>query len=396
MEIIMSATMDALPRSSPVWTWLRRAGLIVSMMLLTAMMLLGGAGQVKDPLVMVALGLTYLFINTLFVLMVVTGKTDRYRSILFVAMAVLFVVSFIANLIEVRGSMALTQEDMLQGKTPFCHMVIPMTLIPAALTRTIIFPGSLLEGFASIASMIVIWLGVSLALGRGFCSWGCFFGGMDEGFSKILRKPVIRKIAGYWTYFPYALLGVVALWSAATLAPQYCAWFCPFKTVTEFEAVTTTTAAIQAGIFVSLFAGLVVVLPTLTKRRIQCGLFCPMGAFQSFTNKVNVFDVRIAKDACNQCQKCVRACPTFSLDDQSLESGKPKMSCMKCGKCVDNCPKGAITYHVKGTPCGSRPKAARMLFVFPAFLFLATFGGGMIIDGIHRILLLVTTGRMIH
>jgi len=37
-----------------------------------------------------------------------------------------------------------------------------------------------------------------------------------------------------------------------------------------------------------------------------------------------------------------------------------------------------------------------MLFVFPAFLFLATFGGGMIIGGIYRILLLVTTGRMIH
>ena len=392
----MNATMDALPRPSPVWMWLRRAGLIVSMMLLTAMMLLGGAGQVKDPLVLIALGVTYLFINALFALMVVTGKTDRYRSILFVAMAVLFVVSFIANLVEVRGSMALTQEDMLQGKTPFCHMVIPMTLIPAALTRTIIFPGSLLEGFASIASMVVIWIGVSLALGRGFCSWGCFFGGMDEGFSKVLRKPVLRKIAGYWTYFPYALLGVVALWSAVTLAPQYCAWFCPFKTVTEFEAVTTTTAAIQAGIFVSLFAGLVVVLPVLSKRRIQCGLFCPMGAFQSFTNKVNVFDVRIRKDACNRCQKCVRDCPTFSLDAQSLESGQPKMSCMKCGKCVDNCPKGAITYHVKGTPCGSRPMAARMLFVFPAFLFLATFGGGMIIGGIYRILLLVTTGRMIH
>ena len=392
----MSATTDVLPGPSPVWTWLRRSGLIVSMLLLTAMMLLGGAGQVRDPLVLAALGITCLFVNALFVLMVVTGKTDRYRSILFVAMAVLFVISFIANLIEVRGSMALTQEDMLQGKTPFCHMVIPMTLIPAALTRTIIFPGSLLEGFASIASMLVIWIGVSLALGRGFCSWGCFFGGMDEGFSKVLRKPVLRKIAGYWTCFPYALLGVVALWSAATLAPQYCAWLCPFKTVTEFEAVTTTTAAIQAVVFVSLFAGLVVVLPALTKRRIQCGLFCPMGAFQSFTNKVNVFDVRISKEACNGCQKCVRACPTFSLDEGSLESGKPKMSCMKCGKCVDNCPKGAITYHVKGTPCGSRPKAARMLFVFPAFLFLATFGGGMIIDGIHRILLLVTTGRMIH
>jgi len=163
--------------------------------------------------------------------------------------------------------------------------------------------------------------------------------------------------------------------------------------VTEYNEVTSTRTAIQAVIFVSLFAGLVVVLPTLTKKRTQCGLFCPMGAFQSVTNKIDAFTIRIDRARCTDCQRCVQACPTFSLDKESIAAGKPKITCCKCGKCIDACTKGAIGYRIKGT--ASPPERARLLFLYPAFIFLATIGGGMIVDGLHRILLLVTTGRMI-
>jgi ferredoxin len=67
----------------------------------------------------------------------------------------------------------------------------------------------------------------------------------------------------------------------------------------------------------SLFFALVVALPILSRRRTQCGLFCPMGAF--------------------------RICPTFSIDAASLDRGVPRLSCCKCGRCVDECPKGAAT-----------------------------------------------------
>jgi polyferredoxin len=367
--------------------------LSLPVLLLTAVLLLGGPTAPRSPLVLISVLATYVFINALFYLMVRTGRTDRYRAALFVTMAVTFVIGFIANLIEMRGSMALTSSDMAAGETPFCHMVIPMTIIPAALTQTIIFPGHMLGGFAPVAAMVVLWLGVSLAIGRGFCSWGCFFGGLEDGFSRILKRPVLRKIASYWTYLPWAVLAAVVVIGAATLSPTYCEWLCPFKTVTEFNAVTSTRTAIQAVIFVSLFAGLVVVLPTLTKKRTQCGLFCPMGAFQSATNKVDPFTLRIDRSRCTDCQRCVQACPTFSLDKDAVAAGKPKVTCCKCGKCVDACTRGAITFHVKGT--AAPPERARLLFLYPAFIFLATIGGGMIVGGLHRVLLLITTGRMV-
>ncbi|MCX5808792.1 MAG: 4Fe-4S binding protein [Proteobacteria bacterium] len=363
------------------------------MMVLTFVMLSGGRMS-DDPKKMVAFAITFLFVNILFFLMIRTGKTDKYRSILFISYAVCFVISFITHLIELRGSMAISGANMVEGLTPFCHIVIPMTLIPAALTKTIIFPGTIIGGFASIASMFVLWIGASLALGRGFCSWACFFGGLDDGFSRIFKKPLIKNINLKWTYLPYAVLFVVVVTAALTLSPTYCEWLCPYKTVTEFVEVTSVKILMQTIIFVSLFIALVIVLPLLTKRRTQCGLFCPFGAFQSFTNKVNAFEVRIDQEKCVKCKRCLQVCPTFSVDEGSINEGKMRITCTKCGKCVDACPKKAIFFHVKCTPLNSTLDRYRVFFLYPAFLFLTTMAGNNIQDAIVKTIRLLTTGSM--
>ncbi len=364
------------------------------MLLLSLLMFLGGGGIPRDPLRLIPLFITLALVNALFYLMIYTGKTDRYRAIFFVTMSVLFVVSFIAHFMEARGSMSINEAEMIKGRTPFCHMVIPMTLIPAALTKTIIFPGSILGPY-SIATMFALWIGASIALGRGFCGWGCFFGGLEDGFSRIRKKPLLRRIDKRWTYLPYAVLGATVLFSAALLSPVYCEWLCPFKTVTEFAKVDSFKTLLQMVLFTSLFAGLVVVLPILTRRRTQCGLFCPMGAFQGFTNKINPFEIRIMRADCKDCGKCARECPTFSLNEEAIALGGTRLSCMKCGKCVDQCPTGAVQYHIKGTAISANPFRARMLFIYPAFLFLAVFGGSMVQDGLYRLLLLFTSGSMV-
>jgi polyferredoxin len=365
------------------------------MIIITSMML--SAGKVPtDTAHLIAFILTFFLVNAIFFLMIRTGETDRWRSILFVIYAVCFVISFITNLIEVRGSMAVSQADMIEGLTPFCHIVIPMTLIPAALTKTIIFPGTILGTKHAIAGMFILWIGSSLALGRGFCSWFCFFGGMDDGFSRLFRKARVKNVNPKWTYLPYAVLLLIVLGSAITLAPFYCEWLCPFKTVTEYPAITSAKTVIQAIIFISLFIALVMVLPALTRRRTQCSLFCPMGAFQSFTNKINVFEVRVDPEKCIKCNKCIQTCPTFSISEETMAKGKTAMTCMKCGKCIDACKQKAIFYHIKGTPLDvGKAEIYRRLFLYPAFIFLATMSGGFVQDAIVKIIKLITTGSMI-
>ena len=96
------------------------------------------------------------------------------------------------------------------------------------------------------------------------------------------------------------------------------------------------------------------------------------------------------------CKRCIQVCPVFSLTDDSLKTGRPTMTCVRCGKCVDVCPKGAISYHIKGTPINVRSNVARMLFLYPAFSMLAIISGGMIDDALYRIVLLLTTGSIVH
>jgi ferredoxin-type protein NapH len=340
--------------------------------------------------------LTFSFLVFLFFMMLFTGKTDRYRAWGFVTLALFFALTFIVNLIEARGSMTFSEEELIACEIPFCHIVTTMIIIPIALTNSIIFPGTIIGGFASISSMLIIVIGVSLALGRGFCSWGCFYGGWDDGTSRFAKKPKIKKINPVFRWISFAVLIIVALLSAVSLNPVYCDWLCPFKTVTEFEKVTSFTVFMKTVVFVSLFLSLVIILPVLTGKRIQCTTLCPMGALLSLTNKINAFDVRIDKERCSNCEKCVKACPTLSLSNEDLIAGRPSITCMKCGKCIDSCSKSALHYHIKGTPVDKNYSWARNLFLYPAFLLLVVFLGGTMQNGIMLIIHLIKTGSLIN
>ncbi len=330
-----------------------------------------------------------LFMTLLFFLMMRTGKTYRWRRYFFVALGFLFPVGFIASLIHLRGSMSISLEHMLGGNTPFCHMVIPMILIPAALARTVIFPGSILPTASnphSVAVMIGLWLAFTLVLGKAWCSYACFFGGIEEGFAALPKHIRVRKIDPRLRLVPWALLIVVAVLSAALFEPVYCLWLCPFKAVTEYPAVTGVKTAIQMGVFITLFIGLIVVLPFLTKKRTQCGFFCPFGAFQSLFNKVNLFEIRFDRTKCVNCTLCQTACPTMALSAESIREGKTLLNCMKCGACVDSCKKGAAVWHLKGTAVAVKSERARLLFLYGAWALATMLGGSIIANSLATIL----------
>jgi len=359
------------------------------MFLITFMFMTGGKPNFSDPVSALAILTSFLLVNVLYFFMHYTGKTDRYRAILFIIFALSLSYTLIHNMLEVRKSMSFSQADILECKIPFCHLVIPMMILPAVFTKSIIFPGSIIGGFANISSMVVLWLVATLVLGRGFCSWGCFYGGWDDGFSRIRKKPVIKKISELWKWMPFAVLIMVTLSAAMSMMPTYCSWICPFKAVTEFEQVTSVESATKAGIFLSLFGGLVVVLPVMTRKRIQCSFLCPLGAINSLSNKITPFTVKINKDDCNECFKCVEVCPLYALTPEDIKAGKVSLFCSKCGKCVDACSKKAIHYGIKGIPAGTMKNFSRNLFLFVSFLFMAIFSAGSIISTFQGLLKLI-------
>jgi polyferredoxin len=331
--------------------------------------------------------ITAIFMTALFYMMMRTGSTYRWRRIFFVSLGILFPVGFIYNIVSVRGTMGIPIEEMIAGRTPFCFMPIPLLILPAALTRTLVFPGS----FSSVsghgmATMVGIWLALTLVIGKGWCSYACFFGGIEEGVAAIPPRARIRKLDPRWRYIPWAVLLAMVLLSLALFEPAYCMWLCPFKSVSEYVAARNTVGLVQNVIFILLFAGLVIVLPFLTKKRTQCSWFCPFGAFQSIFNKISIFEMKIDKERCKPCLLCRNACPNLSLSKESVARGETLLSCMKCGACVDACPRGAMVWHIKGTGIQAKSEPARLMFLYGAWAMAIMFGGSIIAEGLAVIL----------
>jgi ferredoxin-type protein NapH len=378
---------------APAYRGITRSALLTLPIALWSLLMFTPTFQSSSPNLHIGAVAVIVFMTGLFFMMMRTGTTYRWRRIFFVALGFLFPVGFITQLIAARGTMSIPIERMVSGDTPFCFMVTPSLILPAAFARTIVFPGSILPTATnphSIAVMIGLWFAFTLVMGKAWCSYACFFGGIEEGFAGIAKRAKIRKLDPRLRLIPWAILLFVVLVSAAIYEPVYCMWLCPFKTVTEFPAVRSLTSALQFVVFIVLFAVLVVVLPFLTKKRTQCGFFCPFGAFQSIFNKINPFEIRFNREKCVDCTLCQSACPTMALSAESIREGKTLLNCMKCGACVDSCKKDAAVWHLKGTEVAVKPERARLLFLYGTWAMATMFGGSVLANS------LATTLHLIH
>ena len=354
-----------------------------------------------------ALFLIFLFVRMTFSEHKKIGSGVIYRRIFQTVFAVGFCIAFISDLYSERGSMAITSQALSNSELPFCHIAIPQVLLPLLVTKNIIFPARIAGHYAAVSSMILIWLVCTLTLGRGWCSWVCFYGGWEEGFSHVAKKQRLKLLPKNKELreFHFGFLFFIILASLCELACIYCEWFCPFKLVTEFSPINSIPSLIATVMFIGLFLGLVVVLPILTKKRTQCSTLCPFGAFASLTDRFSLFQMKIDTQKCTGCMKCASVCPFSAIDIKTIQDkkGHPELTCAKCGECVAACPQKAITYSLRFSKntcgCGhnqAKPKTAvgrifqellhpAQLFRFAAFTFAVIMSSDFMIKSLNLV-----------
>ncbi|OGR41925.1 MAG: hypothetical protein A2X35_11500 [Elusimicrobia bacterium GWA2_61_42] len=301
-----------------------------------------------------------------------TGRVSFYRRIFFSVSALAFLAHFKLSLFS-RIFEASCFKD-----TPFCHIAIAPNFLNYLYQQYLAFMsgGWKLWGPLTLGAA---WIFITLAIGRAWCSWACFYGGIDDGLSALPRRPLLK--GGSWALklrdLPAALLAFMLLVSFAYTLPVYCLWLCPFKLTDVFMDAGAATHRLQYALMALALAALVIG-PLLTKKRVFCSYLCPFAAWQAFWGRVNPFRITVDREHCSGCLVCATACPMTAI--KCGPDGRPEVLpyCNLCGECLGACPSGGFRYTLLGLDLPAAGPAARLLtaqnfFVFSALTLGAVF-----------------------
>ncbi len=272
-----------------------------------------------------------------------TCRVSFYRRIFFSGLALSFLVHFKLSLLSKIFDSSCFKD------TPFCHIAIASSFFNYMYQQYL----ALMSGDWRLwgpLSLAFAWLFFTLVIGRAWCSWACFYGGIDDGLSSLPKKALVKTgaLAGKFRDFPAALLIFLLLISLAYMLPVYCLWLCPLKMTSAFlDPGDALIRKVQLGLM--LFALIILLAgPLLTKKRTFCSFLCPFGAWQAFWGRLNPFRVVVDEGKCNACWECFDSCPMFAI--RAGHDGKPEVSayCNLCGECLAACPSGGLRYSVFG------------------------------------------------
>jgi ferredoxin len=223
-----------------------------------------------------------------------------------------------------------------------------------------------------LAGGFLIVLLLTLFTGRTYCSFLCPLGIAQDLTSRIGGK-IRKKFRRYgfkkpFTILRYALLAitliVTMIWGIymITLLDPY-GIFARFMTyfakpvvivinnflariLGKFDIYTLSNITIKSfpliiyaipAAFFLLIGGL-----SLTKGRLYCNMFCPLGTFLGLISKVSFLRIQFDESACTRCGRCAVRCKSSCID--FLKADVDVSRCVSCFNCVHICQENAISY----------------------------------------------------
>ena len=192
---------------------------------------------------------------------------------------------------------------------------------------------------------VLLLFGVTM--GRTICGFLCPFGLVQELLYKI-PVPKIKKnrVTQELSKVKYVILAVfvvilpVVFKAASGLpVPAFCKYICPAGTLEGGIPLVLLDDSLS-GLAGALFHWKVLVLAVILVSacflyRSFCRILCPLGAIYSLFAPVVLLGVRIDRDTCVDCGRCVRTC---KMDVRQVGDRE----CIQCGECMKECNVDAI------------------------------------------------------
>ena len=237
------------------------------------------------------------------------------------------------------------QGGMFRGDTKFiCSPGINCYSCPGAIGAC---PLGTLQNSLGNKSFIFYTFGIiflySIMFGRAICGWLCPFGLFQDLIYKI-KTPKLKKsgVTRVLSYLKYVLLVLfVFILSGFGIFPAFCKYICPagileaaFGILPHETAELSSLGQLFTWKFI-LFVSIVVFC--IFAYRAFCRFICPLGAIYSLFNRFSFFGIKLNRDACTSCGKCITKC---KLDIKHVGD----QECISCGECIDVCPTKAISF----------------------------------------------------
>jgi polyferredoxin len=192
--------------------------------------------------------------------------------------------------------------------------------------------------------LIVSFLVISFIFRKTFCSWLCPVGTLSEYLWKLGRKlfkrnlHVPRKLDIGLRGLKYLLLAFF-LYAVYSMSPRDIHAFlestygliADVKMLNFFRFLGMTGAVTVA----------VLVVASIFVQNFWCRYLCPYGALMGVTALLSPVRIRREEQACIDCGKCAKACPSALPVDRLVTIKSAE--CMACMECVAVCPaEGAL------------------------------------------------------
>ena len=211
---------------------------------------------------------------------------------------------------------------------------------------------------AGAAGGLMAWFGLTLLLGRVYCSSVCPMGVLQDVFSHLHRFAGRGRRRHPFRYsmprnrFRYAFLCVVAgavvlgAGVVPTLFDPYSAygrvaseiWRPVWQFVCRSPVFFATRHAFAKAVVTFLAVGMV----SYRHGRLICNTVCPVGSTLGIFSRYSLFHFDIDTDVCVNCRKCESVCKAecISMADHVVDGSR----CVACFNCVEACDSKAIRY----------------------------------------------------
>jgi polyferredoxin len=202
--------------------------------------------------------------------------------------------------------------------------------------------------------LLITFAAMAFLFRKAFCSWLCPVGTVSEYLWRAGKKIFGRNLRVWrWVDIPlrglkYLLLGFF-VWAVSSMSAHSIAAFmrsdygliADVKMLNFFRMIGETGAIVIS----------ILILASVFIQNFWCRYLCPYGALLGLASLLSPLRIRRNAEACIDCSKCAKACPSALPVDKLLTIRSAE--CTGCLECVAVCPAQAALYMSARTFPGS-------------------------------------------